>query len=287
MLQQNWAHILFTFSHLNHQPSTSHPNTDYSRIRTTQYLDSNASYFRQTLIFSAFLTPELNALFNTNMLNISGKQKISPIYPGAIESLPLSVRGQFKQTFTRFKSSSATDPSADPDDRFRYFTSGVLPSLSRTHKSASDDGGAGILLFVPTYHDFVRLRNFFSSDPRCAHLSFGSISEYSDATEVRRARSFFYTGKNDVLIVSGRAHHFRRYMKMQGTKRVVFYSVPENAEWYREAVGWLEGALERGDEGSVRCLFSRWEGLALERVVGTKRVGKMVKEGREDIFEFR
>jgi len=76
-------------------------------------------------------------------------------------------------------------------------------------------------------------------------------------------------------------------MKMQGTRRVVFYSVPENAEWYKEAVGWLEGAVERGGDVSVRCLFSRWEGLALERVVGSKRVGKMVREGREDVFEFR
>lgn len=76
-------------------------------------------------------------------------------------------------------------------------------------------------------------------------------------------------------------------MKMQGTKRVVFYSVPENAEWYKEVVGWLESAVERGGEASVRCLFSRWEGLALERVVGTARVGKMVREGREDVFEFR
>jgi len=202
----------------------------------------------------------------------------------------MSVRGQVKQTFTRFQSSSSSDPSEDPDDRFRYFTSGVLPSLSRTHKAAAataENEGAGILLFVPTYHDFVRLRNFFSSDPRCAHLSFGSISEYSDATEVRRARSYFYTGKNDVLIVSGRAHHFRRYLNMQGTKRVLFYSVPENAEWYKEAVGWLEGAVARGGEVSVRCLFSRWEVLALERVVGSARVAKMIRQGREDVFEFR
>lgn len=254
----------------------------------TQYLESNAAHFRQTVVFSTFLTPELNALFTNHMRNFSGAMKVSPIHSGAIEALPLSVRGAVKQTFARLKSSSVADPSTDPDDRFRYFTSAVLPSLSRLskHAGAQGDQGAGALIFIPTYHDFVRLRNFFSSDSRCAHLSFGSISEYSDAKEVRRARSHFYTGKHDVMLVSGRAHHFRRYMTMQGTRRIVFYSVPENPEWYREVIAWLGGVVEKGGEVAVRCMFSRWEVLALERIVGTKRVARMVKDGREDVFDF-
>jgi U3 small nucleolar RNA-associated protein 25 len=288
MLQQNWSHVLFALTHLNRQPQSPHSGTDYSRIRITQYLESNAAHFRQTLVFSAFLTPELNALYTTHMRNIASKFKASPIYPGAIESLPLAVRGAIKQSFTRLKSSSTTDASTDPDDRFKYFTSAVLPSLTKHHKQTSgSDGGSGILLFIPTYHDFVRVRNFFASDPRCAHFAFGSISEYSDMNEVRRSRSHFYTGKHDVLLVSGRAHHFRRYMNMRGTRRVVFYGVPENKEWYGEVVGWLEGEVEKAGEASVRVVFSRWEVLALERVVGTKRVGRMVREGREDVFDFR
>jgi len=75
---------------------------------------------------------------------------------------------------------------------------------------------------------------------------------------------------------------------MKGTRRVVFYAMPGNPEWYREVVGWLDGAVQQGgQEASVRCMFSRWEVLALERIVGTKRVGRMGKEGREDVFEFQ
>ena len=289
MLQQNWSHVVFALSHLSRQPRNPHDGTDYSRIRTLQYLEDNSAHFRQTLLFSAFLTPELNALSTSHMRNLAGKIKASPTYPGAIENLPLSVRGSVKQTFTRFQSTSSVDPSTDPDDRFKYFTSAVLPTLKRHHKhTANTDEAPGILLFVPTYHDFVRLRNFFQSDPRCAHLAFGSISEYSTATEVMRARSHFYNGKHDVLLVSGRAHHFRRYANMKGTRRVVFYAMPDNPEWYREVVGWLDGAVQQGgQEASVRCMFSRWEVLALERIVGTKRVGRMVKEGKEDVFEFQ
>jgi U3 small nucleolar RNA-associated protein 25 len=72
-------------------------------------------------------------------------------------------------------------------------------------------------------------------------------------------------------------------------KRVVFYGVPENPVFYQEIVGFLAKSIERVEisrqEASVRVAFSRWERLELERVVGTKRVGKMVAD-KGDVFDF-
>jgi U3 small nucleolar RNA-associated protein 25 len=72
-------------------------------------------------------------------------------------------------------------------------------------------------------------------------------------------------------------------------KRVVFYGVPENPRFYEEVVGFVGKTLERGEverrEVWVRCAFSKWEVQALERVVGSKRVGKMVGD-KGDTFDF-
>jgi len=72
-------------------------------------------------------------------------------------------------------------------------------------------------------------------------------------------------------------------------KRVVFYGVPENLKFYDEIMGFIGKTVERGEigraEGTVRVCFSKWERLELERIVGTKRVGKMVAD-RGDVFDF-
>ena len=56
------------FSHLHLQPKDSH-GTDFSRVRMWS-LNGWAGFYRQTLVFSSFLTPEINSLFNTHCHSI-------------------------------------------------------------------------------------------------------------------------------------------------------------------------------------------------------------------------
>ena len=273
-LMQNFEHAEFVFDHLNLQPKDPH-GCDFSRVRSW-YLDGHAPNLRQTIILSAFLTPKINSLYYKHMRNVAGRLRYTPDYTsGLMETLSYGI----KQTFLRFDSPSHL---TDPDARFKYFHSSILPSITRLPKPAT--GGVGVLVFIPSYLDFVRVRNsLVDSD-----FSYGLIQEYTDATDVRKARSHFMSGKHSLLLYTGRAHHFHRY-QIRGVKRVVFYGVPENPKFYDEVVGFIGKSVERGEisrqEASVRVTFSKWERLELERVVGTKRVGKMIAD-RGDVFDF-
>jgi len=275
LLMQNWEHIEFIFEHLNLQPKDAH-DCDFSRVRSW-YLEDWAKYFRQTVILSAFNTPELTELFRTHCQNWQGKARLQLEYPGNLQQLGVKA----KQTFSRFQ---APSPDKDPDARFKYFTSAIVPGLVKRAKDTT-----GTLIYISSYLDFVRVRNYFANAQEVLSLSFGAISEYSDVPEASRARSHFLNGRHRVLLYTERAHHFRRY-QLRGVHRVIFYGLPENPIFYKEIAGGYLGKSEEDmriepGQGSVRVMFSKYDVMKLERIVGSKRVGKMIQD-RGDTFDF-
>jgi U3 small nucleolar RNA-associated protein 25 len=277
LLMQNWQHVEYVFSQLNLLPKESH-GCDFSRVRHW-YLDGNAKYIRQTVVLSDFITPEINSIYTKVMLNMAGKFRYASVFEGAMIDISASLPVRMPQIFLRVNAPTA---ASDADARFSHFTSSILPLLLKSKQEK------GTLIFMSSYLDFVRVRNHLSTSTTAAPLSFGAISEYTSVRDVARARSHFLTGRQAVLLYSQRAHHFRRY-KLKGVKRVVFYSLPDNPIFWSEIVGSLNPEFaddtEKGRR-TVRALFSRWDVLKLERIVGTSRVGKMINEKSGDTFEF-
>ncbi|KAL9128001.1 MAG: hypothetical protein Q9217_003227 [Psora testacea] len=265
LLMQNWEHIEYTFEKLNLQPKEAH-GCDFSRVRNW-YLDGDAKYLRQTIVFSAFNFPSSNRLYIQHMLNIDGKVKYSREEGGAMIGMGISP----KQTFSRFDFMAAT---TEPDDRFKYFSTAIVPSLRKGSRRGVESG-SGVLIYLPAYADFVRIRNYLATSSATQDISFGSISEYTSVRDVARARSHFLSGRHSVLLYTERAHHFRRY-HLKGVKRIVMYGLPENPVFYKEVVGgFFEASIAAAKvdarEASVRALFSKLDMLKLERIVGSAK----------------
>ncbi|EXJ79991.1 hypothetical protein A1O3_08277 [Capronia epimyces CBS 606.96] len=285
---QNWQHVEYVFSQLNLLPKDSH-GCDFSRVRHW-YLDGQAKYLRQTVVFADYLTPEINALASSHLHNMAGRVKLVPTYPGAMLSVSSLLPFTVHQTFLRIPS---PHPLQDPDARFKFFATTVLPPLVRESRHQK-----GILLFAPSYADFVRLRNYLSTSPDATSLSYGSISEYTPVRDVMRARSHFLSARHALLLYSERAHHHFRY-RLKGVRKIVFYGVPENPLFWPELISLL-GLATANDptttqagkpadvnlKRAVRALFSKWDALKLERIVGSDRVGRLLHDRAGDTFDF-
>ncbi|GAN05080.1 DUF1253 domain-containing protein [Mucor ambiguus] len=271
-LMQNWEHIDHIFQHLNLIPTDGH-GCDISRIKSW-YLDGKAKYLRQTLVFADFLTPEFNALFNKYMKNVAGKLKIKRTYE---EGSILDVIPQVQQSFTRIDAPSLKTIN---DVRYKYFIEKTLPTLRKSAIMQSHT-----LVFIPSYFDFVRVRNYFEDNK----YSYEPCSEYASGPAITRSRAQFFHGRSNFLLYTERLHFFRRY-NIRGTFHVVFYGLPEDPLYYTEIVNFLGLKFDEAsaaEEATFSCtaLFSKYDFLKLERIVGTERAKKMCT-AQKNVFMF-
>ncbi|PRT54083.1 U3 small nucleolar RNA-associated protein 25 [Wickerhamiella sorbophila] len=266
---QSWENLTHIFRHANLMPKESH-GCDFSRIRPW-YLDQKAKLLRQTVLVSAYTTPEMSNLMSKQCLNIGGKLRCRLEYHGSMATIGARIR----QVYHRLPPVSF---DREANERFDYFTNVLLPGLLR---GASHDG---TLVFIPSYLDFVRVRNYMEKH----NHSFVVLSEYTSQSQVSRGRTYFADGRSKIMLYSQRLHHFRRY-NIKGCKNIVFYGLPDNPKFYQEIVRFLaRTSIEKGidpDLLRVQVAYSKWDSLKLERIVGSNRVGPLV-EGLNDMYEF-
>lgn len=83
--------------------------------------------------------------------------------------------------------------------RFQFFLDKVLPQYR-------DSAMSHTLIYIPSYFDYVRLRNYMKKE----ELDFASICEYSSRSEVSRARHFFQKGNKQFVLFTERFHFYKR-----------------------------------------------------------------------------
>ncbi|KAL4265866.1 U3 small nucleolar RNA-associated protein 25 [Pleurotus pulmonarius] len=258
LMMQNWDHVQFIFSRLNKLPKESH-DTDFSRVKPW-YLDGHAAFLRQTVLMSAFETPETRSLYNTSLKNVSGRLRVETRY------LPIAIPDGIDQNFIHF---DCPNPKEESDRRFNYFTTQLLPTVL---KSAVQS--ANTVVFVPSSFDFIRVHNHFRKN---AGVSFSVLSEYSSNADISRARQAFFSGKSAFLLISERFHYYRRY-KIRGIRNLIFYGPPDHPQYFTELLSYpfLDDGVEASDV-TCRVLYNKYDWFRLERVAGTEAALELIK----------
>ncbi|KAF5346683.1 hypothetical protein D9756_010395 [Leucocoprinus leucothites] len=257
LTMQNWDHIKFVLTHINKLPKESH-DTDFSRIKSW-YLDGHAAYLRQTIALTAFETPETRALYNS-FINVSGKIRTDKIYQ------PIPVPEGIEQSLVHF---DCTSPQEEPDKRFHHFTTQLLPAIMKSAVQSTNT-----VIFVPSSLDFIRVHNHFRKQ---AGVSFTILSEYSTNQDISRARQAFFKGTKSFLLISERFHFYKRY-KIRGIRNLVFYGPPDHPQFFTEFLSYpfLDDGTEASDV-TRKMLYSKYDWLRLERIVGTEAGLELIK----------
>ncbi|NXE36092.1 DIEXF factor, partial [Ptilorrhoa leucosticta] len=257
-LMQNWEHVLHLMKHINLLPLDSH-GVDFSRVRMLN-LNNWSKYYRQTLLFSALQDPQINSVFNKHCFNYGGQV--------AIRNVPLTgsishVVVQLPHVFRRLEAESVTSVI---DARFQFFIDKVLPEYRDAIMSHT-------LIYVPSYFDYVRLRNYFKKED----LNFTHICEYTKKAAVCRARRFFLKGEKQFLLFTERFHFYKRYT-IKGIRNLIFYELPTYSHFYSEICNMLK-ATDSGVDATWTCtvLYSKYDAQKLAAVVGIDRTAQMLQ----------
>ncbi|NXR32457.1 DIEXF factor, partial [Zosterops hypoxanthus] len=257
-LMQNWEHVLHLMKHINLLPLDSH-GVDFSRVRMLN-LNNWCKYYRQTLLFSALQDPQINSVFNKHCFNYAGQV--------AVRNVPLTgsishVVVQLPHVFRRLEADSVTSVI---DARFQFFIDKVLPEYRDAIMSHT-------LIYVPSYFDYVRLRNYFKKED----LNFTHICEYTKKAAVCRARRFFLKGEKQFLLFTERFHFYKRYT-IKGIRNLIFYELPTYSHFYSEICNMLK-ATDSGVDATWTCtvLYSKYDAQKLAAVVGIDRTAQMLQ----------
>jgi U3 small nucleolar RNA-associated protein 25 len=216
-------------------------------------------------MFTSVDLPEFRSLFNNRFQNYRGKiRTTNPITVGTIRHITVPV----SQAFHRIDVRSVQESF---DIRFNHFINVVLPQL----RSVSM---AHCFIYIPSYFDYVRLRNYFKKE----ELSFVQICEYSKEGKVARARDMFFHGSAHFMLYSERSHFFKR-PRIKGIRHLVFYQPPTWPHFYPEMINLMQDAFQNRNDGlnsssmTVTCLYTKYDMLQISAIVGSERTAKMAQ----------
>ncbi|KAI6243865.1 U3 small nucleolar RNA-associated protein 25-like protein [Aphelenchoides fujianensis] len=247
LLMQNWEHLLTVVDALNAVPA--HIKADISRVRQW-VLQGQGKRFRQTLAFSELNFTELHALMCAHDGNFAGNVVMTSIP----SSLLHEIERPIVQELHRF---ACEDPERQSDLRFAYFVRNVLPKLK-----------TGTLIFVPSYFDYIRLRNYLKKD----NESFAQIHEYASDSKIRKSRKAFGNHEKKLMLLTERCQFFRHFA-VRGIRSLLFYQMPTNPAFYADVINMIT------EEPKVhsRLIYSKFDVLRLQNVFGPAQVKELLR----------
>ncbi|XP_023171741.2 digestive organ expansion factor homolog [Drosophila hydei] len=270
LIAQNWENLLQVLDHLHLQPQKL-PETNCQRLRS-YCLNATSRFYRQTLLFSSHDLPEFRGVINNKCHNFQGKVRIiNKIESGFISNVLTPI----KQVFQRIDCSSMESAL---EDRFQHFVRYILPQFTKS-------GHSHCLLYVPSYFDYVRLRNHFKKEM----INFVQISEYSKKEKISRARDIFFHSGAPFMLYSERGHFFRR-TRIKGIRHLIFYQPPNFPNFYPELINFMLDINQNPRDGlqdimSVKVLYTKFDLLSLSNIIGNENAWRLTT-GASDSYLF-
>jgi len=224
------------------------------------------------MIFSGVPSPEINTLWR-KCSNYMGKVKvISDTKVGAMTSI-LSDTGLVWHRLT------SDTLSGSVEGRFKYFTEKVMPGFKK-------DSMYHTCVFVPSYFDYVKVRNWF----KASDLDYAEISEYTKEKKIAQARDMFYHNEKHFLLYTERSHFYSR-RKIKGIRHLIFYQPPTFGWMFSELCNLLQKSFQNPRGGSesnmsITIIYSKYDIQRLNLCVGSETAAKMVtSEKTRHIFK--
>ncbi|XP_026743020.1 digestive organ expansion factor homolog [Trichoplusia ni] len=264
-LMQNWDHLLHVLDHFHLQPKKTH-GTDFSRVRSWA-VNGWAKYYRQTLLFSSVALPEIKSVINKKCYNYAGKVLVeNPVEIGSIQQVLVQV----PQIFHRF---TAANPLESVEARFQYFIKEILPKQRDTLMSHT-------LIYVPSYFDYVQLRNYFKKED----IGFVQICEYSKDAKIARARDMFFHTEAHFMLYSERVHFFRRF-RIKGIRHIIFYQPPTYPQFFSEMCNLMQEVNQNKFGGSecnmtATVLFCQYDLPRVVALLGNARAAHVARSDK-------
>nr|XP_027201632.1 digestive organ expansion factor homolog [Dermatophagoides pteronyssinus] len=265
-LMQNWEHVLHLFDHLHRKPRETH-GVDFSRVKLW-ILELWSKFYYQLILFTSIESTMINGFFNKFSTNFDGKLIIRNEIDHNHSAIN-HVYIQCSQIFQRFECETFGQKMADA--RFEFFTQKILP------KFRHDPMMIRTMIFIPSYFDFVRLRNYFRNED----ISFSQICEYSKPGKVAKARHIFFYGGRHFLLYTERYHFYHR-PTIKGIRHLIFYEPPLYSKFYSEMINSMnysnQGKKMFTDYSSmtVTVLYNKFDIPTLLPLIGTKSMSKLL-----------
>ena len=170
------------------------------------------------------------------------------------------------------------------DSKFNFFTKNLYQNLYETFDKHT-------IIFCGNPFDYYRLKRYFKSN----YSSVSFMSDTMDKSELQKNRFKFETGQTKFLLYSERLHYYKK-VNVRVVKNVVFYSLPEDPNIFKEIVDLcnpsvykeklnkfdIKGVVEM-DSAVISLILKGIEWYQLEKVMGRAMMESKVSEGSGSI----
>jgi len=259
-MMQNWDHMVTVVNQMHSQPKDSH-GVDYSRVRLWS-LDGHSQFYRQTIILSEVPAPEISNLWNRSCVNYMGKVKVMNEMAGSMGRVVCDIPVVWHRV-------ECAGVKESLEERFKYFTEKIMPQFK-------GDSMDHTLVFVPSYFDFVKVRNWF----KFSDLDYSEISEYTKDKKIAQARDMFYHNEKHFLLYTERSHFYRRF-RIKGIRHLILYQPPTFGWMFSELCNFLQSTYQNPRGGSdtnmsITVVYTKYDLHRLNLCVGSETSSSML-----------